>query len=63
MRIVNSLTAALNTKPPEYGRSTMHAQFLEAEGKVRLSLWGSPRFASDMMGFLAALTEEEGELK
>jgi len=58
-RVVNQLNAALNGKPPEYGRSAMHAQFLEAEGKVRVTLWGTARFAAEMMGFLSALTEGE----
>lgn len=61
MRIVNLLTAALNCKPPEYGQSAMQAQYLEADGKVRVTLWGTLRFAAEMMGFLSALTEEEGK--
>jgi len=59
MRIVNALTAALNTKPREYGRSTMHAAYLEEEGKVRVTLWGGLRFLREMAGFMMGLTGEE----
>ena len=57
MRIMNSLTAALNSKPPEYGRSTMYVQYLEPEGAVRVMLWGNLRFMEAMTGFVAVLTE------
>lgn len=57
IRIVNTLSAALNVKPPEYGRSTMNAQFLETEYKVRVTLWGNIPFMSDMFSFISALTE------
>jgi excisionase family DNA binding protein len=58
IRIVNTLTAALNTKPAEYGRSTMHVQFLETEYKVRAALWGSTKFMTAMLGFISAFTDQ-----
>jgi excisionase family DNA binding protein len=57
IRIMNTLTAVLNTKPPEYGLSSMQTQFIAPEDKVRVTLWGSPRFMAAMMDCIAALTE------
>ena len=61
IRIVNTLTAVLNGKPPEYGESTLTAQFLEPERMVRVALWGGLRFTQTMLGFVASLTGEEME--
>jgi excisionase family DNA binding protein len=58
VRIMNTLTAAMNCKPAEYGASTMQAQYIEPERKVRVMLWGSPRFMEAMAGFISALTDE-----
>lgn len=57
-RIVNALTATLNCKPPEYGKSAMYVQHLEHEGKVRVTLWGNLRFMKEMIGFISAMTEQ-----
>jgi excisionase family DNA binding protein len=61
IRVVNALTAVLNGKPPEYGNSTLTAQFLEPEHMVRVALWGELRFTRTMLGFVAALTGEGAE--
>jgi len=61
IRIVNTLTAVLNGKPPEYGESTLTAQFLEPERMVRVALWGGLRFTQTMLGFVASLTGEAAE--
>jgi len=61
IRIVNTLTAVLNGKPPEYGASTLTAQFIEPERTVRVALWGTLRFTQAMLGFVATLTGEETE--
>ncbi len=61
IRIVNTLTAALNGKPPEYGNSTLTAQFLESERTVRVALWGELRFTQMMLGFVATLADEGAE--
>ena len=61
IRIVNTLTAALNGKPPEYGASTMTAQFIEPERAVRVAMWGTLRFTQAMLGYVAALTDGESE--
>ncbi len=59
MRIVNTITAALNAKPPEYGNSTMSAQFIEAEMKVRIMLWGDLRVTRSILDFLSELTDQQ----
>ncbi|NLV58364.1 MAG: helix-turn-helix domain-containing protein [Clostridiales bacterium] len=61
IRIVNTLTAVLNTKPPQYGISSMHTQYIQDEGKVRVTLWGGIRFMEAIMGSIAVLTEPEEE--
>jgi excisionase family DNA binding protein len=58
IRIMNTLTAALNAKPPEYGQSSMQAQYIEREHMVRVTLWGDIRFMALMMDMIAALTEQ-----
>jgi excisionase family DNA binding protein len=61
IRIMNTLTAALNTKPPEYGQSSMQSQYIERENMVRITLWGSIRFMAAMMDMIALLTEQNEE--
>lgn len=61
IRIVNTLTAALNSKPAEYGNSSMHAQFLETEYKVRVTLWGNIKFLAAIFEFISALTDQNEE--
>lgn len=56
MRIINMLTAVLNTKPQEYGKSTMAAQYLEPELKVRIMLWGSLKLTKMMIESISDLT-------
>jgi hypothetical protein len=59
IRIMNTMTAVLNAKPPEYGQSSMQTQYIETEGKVRITLWGGLRFMAAMMDSAAALIENE----
>ncbi len=62
MYLMNTLTAALNAKPAEYGQSQMQAQYIERENMVRVTLWGTIRFMAIMMDTIAALAERrEGE--
>ncbi len=61
IRIVNTLTAALNAKPPEYGQSSMTAQFIEPEDMVRVALWGSLRFTQAMLESIDMLTNDDRE--
>ncbi len=57
IRIMNTLTAVQNSKPPEYGQSSMQSQFIERENMVRITLWGNIRFMAIMMDTIASLTE------
>ena len=57
IRIMNTLTAALNAKPPEFGQSSMQSQYIERENMVRVTLWGDIRFMAVMMDTIASLTE------
>lgn len=57
VRILNTLTAIMNGKPPEYGHSSLHAQFLESENKVRLTLWGNLVFLSAVLDTVAVLIQ------
>lgn len=61
IRIMNTLTAVSNSKPPEYGPSSLHTQFIEGESKLRVTLWGGARFIGAIMDAIAALTENEME--
>jgi excisionase family DNA binding protein len=56
IRIMNTLNAVMNVKPPEYGVSTFTAQYLEPDRKIRLMLWGNLPFMEAMMSFISALT-------
>ncbi len=57
IRIMNTVTAALNTNLPEYGHPTMHAQFLESECKVRVTIWGNIQFAHAIIQLIMELVE------
>ncbi|NMC26658.1 MAG: helix-turn-helix domain-containing protein [Syntrophomonadaceae bacterium] len=57
MRIVNTLTAVLNVKPPGYGRSTLHTQYIEPDRVLRIMLWGNIFFMEAMMSCLSGLTQ------
>ncbi|NLA87239.1 MAG: helix-turn-helix domain-containing protein [Clostridiales bacterium] len=61
IRIINALTAGLNAKPAEYGKSSMHTQFIEAENKVRVTLWGTVRLIAAVMDAISMLTEQDNE--
>lgn len=61
IRIMNTLTAALNAKPKEYGQSSMQSQYIERENMVRITLWGDIRFMAIMMDTITVLTEQNKE--
>ena len=54
IHIMNTLTASLNTKPAEYGQTSLHSQYIERENMVRVNLWGDIRFMAIMMDTIAA---------
>lgn len=60
MSISNMLTASLNSKPSEYGRSSMSVQFLDSLSKLRIMLTGSAEFMETMMSFLTSYENKWG---
>ncbi len=60
-RISNSLTAAMNVKPVEYGQSTLHAQFIESDNLLRITLWGSAGFMSTIFSFIEIFVKQKEE--
>jgi len=58
IRIMNTLTASLNSKPSEFGQTSMHSLYIERENMVRITLWGGIRFMAIMMDTIAALAEQ-----
>ena len=61
IRIVNTLTAGLNSKPAGYGSCSMQTQYIPEELKLRVTLYGSARVAAAMLDAIATLTEEPEE--
>lgn len=53
IQIVNTLTAALNSKQPEFGKTKMNTQFIEQENKVRIMLYGNIKFTENIMWMLS----------
>lgn len=60
-RIIDSLNAAMNFKPPEYGQASMHAQYLEPDHMVRITLWGNLQFISAVLGAIEVFTQQSEE--
>ncbi|WKY48025.1 helix-turn-helix domain-containing protein [Eubacteriaceae bacterium ES3] len=52
IRIINSLNAAMNVKPVEFGTSSMQTQLIDNDTKLRITLWGSIRFLSAVLNTL-----------
>ncbi len=52
MNISNMLTASLNTKPAEFGRTSMSTQYLDQDKKLRIMISGSAAFMEIMMSLL-----------
>ena len=61
IRLVNTLTAGLNSKPASYGKSSMQTQYIPEEQKLRITLYGGARITAAMLDAIAMLTEEESE--
>jgi len=50
--IVNMLTAGMNSKTSDYGHTTMKAQFIESELKVRVMLYGNIKFMETLLWYM-----------
>ena len=59
--LINTLNAALNTKPPEYGRSTLYTQYIEEERKLRLTLWGNAPFTEVIIALINTMVKHFDE--
>ena len=60
-RISNSLTAAMNVKPMEYGQASFQSQYIEQESTLRIMLWGNIRFTSSMMQMIEMIIGQQGD--
>lgn len=61
IRIMNTLCASMNSKPPEYDRSSMQSQYIEREEMVRVTLWGDIRFMAVLLDTIIMLIERNDE--
>ncbi len=52
IRISNGITGSLNSKPDEYGKTSLSIQFLESERKLRMMFWGNLRITRILMEML-----------
>lgn len=57
LRIMNTVSAAMNTNYPEHDHPALHAQYLESEYKVRVTIWGNLNFAQAVLDLIHAVTE------
>ncbi len=57
MHILNGVTALMNSKPHDAGECTMHAQILEPEMTIRVTLWGEITPVAVILQSLRAFTE------
>lgn len=55
VRIVNWISASINSCPPEYGYKSMTSQYIEPDRIVRIMLWGSPAFTAVILGSLGEM--------
>lgn len=58
VRIANTLTAISNSKPSEYGSSSVQTQFLMSEKVMRVMVWGSLSYTQVILDSISALTDQ-----
>lgn len=51
--LINMITAALNSKQQSGGKSSMNAQFIEQDSKVRIMFYGDVKLTEDLMWVLS----------
>ncbi len=56
-RIINTVHAALNSPHTEYDFPAVHVLFIQAERKVRITLWGNLKLAQDVLHLIEGITE------
>ncbi len=55
IHIMNALTAAMNSKPANSGKTSLNMQYIEPEQSVRVTLWGSVFVVETMLGAIGSL--------
>lgn len=60
-RIINSMNAAMNVKPEEFGQVSLISQYIEPERTVRLTLWGNHTFMSAIFNMISAHINQDSE--
>ncbi|MBN1891924.1 MAG: helix-turn-helix domain-containing protein [Clostridiales bacterium] len=58
VRIVNWISATIQSCPPEYGYKSMTSQYIEPDKIVRIMLWGSPAFTAVILDALGSMEAE-----
>lgn len=61
MRVMNTLIAFMNGRPPEYGQASLSTQYIEAEHRVRIIFWGGLTLTEHLAGTIAMLIDNEDE--
>jgi len=59
VRIANTLTAISNSKPSEYGASSVQTQFLMPEKVMRVMVWGGLSYSQFILESIEALTNQK----
>jgi excisionase family DNA binding protein len=59
MRIMNTLVALMNGRPPEYGQASLSTQYIELEHRVRLIFWGGLLVAEHLLNAITMLVEDD----
>jgi excisionase family DNA binding protein len=61
IHLMNALTAAMNSKPPDCGRTSLHMQYIEPEQSIRATLWGSVAVVATILAAIESLIERAEE--
>lgn len=57
-RISNTVLAVMNSKDPQYGKSTINIQYIEKSHKLRIMLWGTIHFIEALLSCISVLVNE-----
>ncbi|MBN2878225.1 MAG: helix-turn-helix domain-containing protein [Clostridia bacterium] len=53
INLINMISASLNSKQQGYGKSSMNAQFIEQDSRVRIMFYGDVKLTEDLMWVLS----------
>jgi hypothetical protein len=51
----------MNIKPPEYGKASMSAQYVDSDSTVRFTLWGNIQFMSAILNSIEVFVTQNKE--